>query len=264
MDIYNDFANIYDSLIDAPYKDWANYIEQLWQRHGAEPNSPPQEGCPKGGVVLDLACGTGSLTHILAAKGYDMIGIDASAEMLSVARQKGDANGQILFLHQDMREFELYGTVDAIVCVCDSINYLTDPADLVRVFALVHNYLNPGGLFIFDINSEYKYTNILADNTFAHTSDTAAYIWENFYDAYGKINEYDMTFFVKDETSAHYRRFEETHVQRAYSVQEIKSALKSADLEYLAHYGELTFEAPKSDNARIFFVSLKSKNPENQ
>jgi len=244
MDIYGDFANIYDSFISAPYEDWARYIEKIWCAHGATPRS-----------VLDLACGTGGLTHILAAKGYDMIGLDISAEMLAIARQKGDGDGQILYLHQDMRNFELYGTVDAIVCVCDGINYLTDPTDLGRVFALARNYLNPGGLLVFDINSEYKYENILADNTFAQADDNAVYIWENFYYPTERINQYDMTFFVKDEGVERYRRFEETHVQRAYSVQEIKSALVGADLEYLAYYGELTFGVPKPDAERIFFVA---------
>jgi SAM-dependent methyltransferase len=251
MNIYKDFANIYDSFIDAPYENWAQYIEEIWKKYGAAPK-----------IVLDLACGTGSLTHILVKKGYDMIGLDASAEMLSIARRKGDADSQqILFLHQDMRKLELYGTVDAIICLCDGINYLTDPADLERVFALIRNYLNLGGLFIFDINSRHKYENILADNTFAHADDAAAYIWENFYDADEKINEYNMTFFVKNGNSTHYRRFEETHIQRAYSIQEIKSALKSADLEYLSHYGELTFDTPKADDARIFFVVRQNGYP---
>ena len=243
MDIYGDFANIYDEIIDAPYEEWAQYIEEIWRTHGTAPKT-----------VLDLACGTGSLTQILAKKGYDMIGLDISAEMLAIARQK---DADILFLQQDMRQFELYGTVDAIVCVCDGINYLTDPADLARVFALVRNYLNPGGLFVFDINTRHKYENVLADNIFAFQSDTAAYIWENFYDTDTKINEYDMTFFVQSGDGGCYRRFEETHTQRAYDVQEIRSALEDADLEFLALYGELTFDAPQSDTERIFFAARK-------
>ncbi|MDR2182988.1 MAG: class I SAM-dependent methyltransferase [Clostridiales bacterium] len=245
MDIYRDFAHVYDDFIDAPYEDWADYIEEIWRAHGAAPK-----------LVLDLACGTGNLTHVLAGRGYDMIGVDASAEMLSVAAQKGTG---ILFLHQDMRSFELYGTVDAIICMCDSLNYLKDPADLSRVFALAHNYLNPGGLFVFDINSRHKYQNMLADNIFAGTDENAAYIWENCYDPQSKINEYYITFFVKDGDGAFYRRFEEAHLQRAYGADEIKSALAGADLEYLAHYGELTFDAPKPDDARIFFVTRKGE-----
>jgi len=243
MDIYIEFASVYDDFIAAPYADWAKYIEDIWYTHGAKPR-----------LVLDLACGTGSLTCLLSDKGYDMIGIDVSAEMLAIARQK-DAG--ILWLQQDMREFELYGTVDAIVCICDGINYLTDEIDLTRVFALVRNYLNPSGLFVFDINSEYKYANTLANNTFASIGESAAYIWENFYDANERINEYDITFFAKDGEGAEYHRFDETHIQRAYNVEEIKSALKGADLEYLAHYGELTLDTPKPDEARIFFVAKK-------
>jgi len=245
MNIYGDFANIYDRFINAPYEDWAHYIEELWQMHGALPKS-----------VLDLACGTGGLTRILAKKGYDMIGVDISAEMLTVARQKGmGIDSQILYLQQDVREFELYGTVDAIVCVCDGINYLTKPKDLIQTFSLVRNYLNPSGLFVFDINSEYKYKNILSDNTFAQTDENAAYIWENYYDPNDRINEYDITFFVKE--GKHYRRFEEVHTQKAHSVKEIKSALISADLEYITHYGELTKNEPKLDSERIFFVAQK-------
>lgn len=240
MEIYGSFAQIYDKFIDAPYEDWARYIEEIWEAQGAAPK-----------LVLDLACGTGSLTRILAKKGYDMIGVDISAEMLSVARQK-DAG--ILFLQQDMRNFELYGTVDAIICACDSINYLADPTDLEAVFRHVENYLNPGGLFIFDINTEYKYENILADNAFAHADDDAAYIWDNFYDVDERLNEYAITFFAKRD-GGHYCRFEEVHFQRAYSTSEIKAALSHANLEFLAEYGELSFEAPKPDAKRIFFVA---------
>lgn len=140
-------------------------------------------------LIAELGCGTGNITGRLAKEGYDMIGIDISEEMLSVARQKavdeGDKN--ILYLLQDMTEFELYGTVDVILCLCDSINYITEYEDIVKVFKLVNNYLEPGGLFIFDINTEYKFKNILGENTFADSEENAAYIWQNYYDENERI-----------------------------------------------------------------------------
>jgi SAM-dependent methyltransferase len=205
-------------------------------------------------LVLDLACGTGSLTSILSKRGYDMIGVDISEEMLAIARRK---DPDILFLQQDMRKFELYGTVDAIICACDAINYLTENGDLEQVFKLAANYLNPGGLFIFDINTEYKFKEILADNTFAAADDTAAYIWENFYDDNDKINEYSITCFAKDGEV--YNRFDELHMQRAYSVNEIKAALAAANLEFLAHYHEMTQEEPEAKAERVFFVAKSKK-----
>ena len=148
MEAYTGFAAVYDTFMDnVPYGEWCEYLTGLLKENGVE-----------SGLVLDLGCGTGSLTELLAARGYDMIGIDYSEEMLELAAGKRAESGQdILYLCQDMREFELYGTVRAVVSICDCINYITDPADLAEVFSLVNNYLDPGGVFIFDLNTEYKY-----------------------------------------------------------------------------------------------------------
>ncbi|MCL2753664.1 MAG: class I SAM-dependent methyltransferase, partial [Defluviitaleaceae bacterium] len=155
MEIYSIFAQVYDKFMQAPYNNWADFIEDLWEKHsGVKPK-----------LVLDLACGTGSMSQIFAKKGYETIGIDASPEMLTEARQKDDAT---LYLMQDMRSFELYGSVDAIICLCDSINYILSYEELVQIFTLCKNYLNSGGTLIFDINTEYKYSKILADNDFSH------------------------------------------------------------------------------------------------
>lgn len=237
--IYGGFAQIYDKFMEMPYKEWVDYIEAIWRRFGCTP-----------ALVLDLACGTGGLTTELAARGYDMIGVDVSAEMLAIARAK---DPRPLYLQQDMRHFELYGTVDAIICGCDGLNYLLDEADLAATFALCANYLNPGGILIFDINTEYKFSQVLADGTFAATCDDAAYIWENFYDPEEKINEYALTCFVKE--GGVYRRFEETHYQRAYSPEEIEAALSGANLKLLDQYHELTFDPPKRGSERVFFVT---------
>jgi 2-polyprenyl-3-methyl-5-hydroxy-6-metoxy-1,4-benzoquinol methylase len=141
---------------DIDYSQWADYIEQIFRRNGVSPS-----------LAADLGCGTGSFCMEMAKRGYEMIGIDLSAEMLSCARQKAlEAGADILYLNQDMTEFELYGTVDAITCLMDSVNYVTYKSDLKRLFRLVNNYLNPGGLFVFDINSPYKIENILGTNVF--------------------------------------------------------------------------------------------------
>ena len=236
--IYGGFAQIYDKFMDMRYAAWVEYIRAIWRRFGLSPN-----------MVLDLACGTGGLTAILNWQGYEMIGVDASAEMLTIARQKDEG---ILFLQQDMRSFELYGTVDAIICCCDGINYLLDEEGLRSTFALCANYLNPKGLLVFDINTEHKFSKVLADNIFADTCDDSAYIWENTYHEDEKINEYAISCFVREGEV--YRRFDEVHLQKAHSPREIEAALARAGFEVVGQYHELTFDAPRHDSQRVFFV----------
>ena len=148
MEAYTGFAEVYDTFMDnVPYEEWGAYLCGLLEEYGI-----------RDGIVADLGCGTGTMTEYLAEKGYDMIGIDASEEMLEIAQEKKEKSGyEILYLLQDMREFELYGTVRAIISVCDSINYITEPGDLRQVFHWADNYLDPDGVFIFDFNTEYKY-----------------------------------------------------------------------------------------------------------
>ena len=152
MEAYTAFAEVYDAFMDnIPYEKWADYVHGLLEEYGI-----------KDGLVLELGCGTGSLTELLAVMGYDMIGVDSSGDMLGTAMEKRERSGlDILYLLQDMREFELYGTVRAVVSVCDSMNYITEYEDLTQVFRLVNNYLDPGGMFIFDLNTEYKYRQVL-------------------------------------------------------------------------------------------------------
>lgn len=205
MQAYTGFAQVYDIFMDnVPYDNWTEYLAGLLQEYGV-----------KDGLVLELGCGTGKITRRLALKGYDMIGIDLSYEMLEIAREKeysddswteaaepeGDLNDRnpILYLQQDMREFELFGTVSAVVSICDSMNYITSEEDLIKVFQLVNNYLDPGGLFIFDMNTEYKYKNLLGDATIAENREDCSFIWENYYDEENHMNEYNMTIFVKAE-----------------------------------------------------------------
>lgn len=245
MRAYNKFASVYDLFMgNAPYDEWTDYILEIWQRLNYFPK-----------LVLDLACGTGNMTIRLSKKGFDMIGIDISEEMLMAAREKShEFENSILYLRQDMCEFELYGTVDAIVCICDGINYLTENGQIYQAFKLIKNYLNPGGYFIFDINTEHKFKNILSNNFYSEVLEEAAYIWQNYYDEDERINEYQATFFTKNNQNNFYERFDELHYERAYSIDEISKLIELAGLRLVDIYDDLTFDEPNSKSERIFFV----------
>ena len=245
MEAYTGFASVYDTFMDnIPYGEWCEGITSVLKRYGV-----------RDGLVLDLGCGTGSLTELLAAAGYDMIGVDNSEEMLQLATEKRERSGHdILYLCQDMREFELYGTVAAVVSVCDSLNYITDPDDLVTVFRLVNNYLDPGGIFVFDMNTEYKYGTLLGDSTIAEDRDECSFIWDNQYDAEEKINIYDLSIFVREDGDL-YRKYHETHYQRAYSPEEIKTALAEAGMEFIGIYDGFSEEPPRKDSERITVIA---------
>ena len=180
---------------------------------------------------MDLGCGTGSMTELLADAGYDMISVDASEEMLELAYEKRAESGHdILYLLQDMREFELYGTVRAIVSVCDSLNYITEEEELLHVFRLVRNYLDPDGVFFFDMNTIYKYSEMLGETTIAENREEGSFIWENYYDPEEQLNQYDLTLYIRDEDDR-YTRFEETHIQKAYALERVLELLEKAGLK---------------------------------
>lgn len=244
MDSYTGFAALYDLFMDnIPYEEWAEYLNTLLKENNI--NS---------GIILDMGCGTGTITELLANKGYDMIGIDNSDEMLNIAiDKKNKSDLDILYLLQDMREFELYGTVAAAVSICDSMNYITEYDDLVDVFSLVNNYLDPGGVFIFDLNTEYKYENI-GDTVIAENRDEGSFIWENSYFSDEKINQYDLTIFERLENNL-YEKHDETHIQRAYSLDEIKSALNEAGLEFVKAYDAFTHNPPTGQSERIYVIA---------
>jgi SAM-dependent methyltransferase len=245
--MYRDFAFYYDRLMsDVDYAGWADYIVEIIKRNKLRPE-----------LIADLGCGTGSFCLEMAKRGYDMIGIDLSSEMLSCARQKAlEAGADILFLNQDMTSFELYGTVDVITCLVDSINYITYKSDLKRLFKLVRNYLNPGGLFIFDINTPYKFEAVFSSNVFCETSEEVSYIWENSFDRAKKLCRFDLTFFAKEGEL--YRRFDEVHYERCYLPEELKAMLLSAGLSVRSVYGGLTFGKPSEHSERMFFVCKKT------
>ena len=244
-EIYSDFAQVYDRLQDIDYNTFVEYYQRLFAAFGCKPE-----------LVLDLGCGTGNITIPLAECGFDMIGVDISEEMLYIASEKARAaqlDKRILFLNQDMTEFELYGTVDAAVCALDGVNYLTEDGDLDRLFSLMHNYLNPNGLFIFDINTRHKLCDILGDNTYTYDNDGAYCIWNSFFDGNDNICEFDLDFFVR-QPSGLYMRGEEVQFERAYSDFEIRKAAESAGLHVLAAFDDRTQNAATAESERVFYV----------
>ena len=190
MEAYTSFAYVYDTFMDnVPYGEWARHIREKLCEHGVTD-----------GIVLDLGCGTGTMTERLAGYGYDMIGVDNSEEMLELAMEKKTESGyDILYLLQDMRGFELYGTVRAVVSVCDSVNYITEPDELEEVFRLVNNYLDPKGIFLFDFNTVHKYRDVIGDSTIAEDRGVCIFIWDNRFYEKEQINEYDLTLFIAED-----------------------------------------------------------------
>ena len=245
MDAYTSFAQVYDLFMDnVPYEEWSRYVIELLKEEKIEE-----------GLVLDLGCGTGKMTRLLATAGYDMIGIDNSEEMLEIAREcQYEQEDGILYLLQDMREFELYGTVRAVVSICDSMNYILDEEDLLQVFRLVNNYLDPKGLFIFDMNTRYKYAELLGETTITENREEGSFIWENYFDEEEDINQYDLTLFIREDGDL-YRKYEETHFQRVYDLDVVKRLLEEAGMEFVAAYDAFTREPVKEDSERIYIIA---------
>ena len=242
MGSYENFARVYDELMDnVPYEEWAQFILNLLQDRKITE-----------GLVLELGCGTGKLISLLGKAGFDMIGVDNSVEMLQIAREK--TSQDFLYLLQDMREFELYGTVKAVISVCDSVNYITKKEELRKVFQLVNNYLDPEGLFIFDFNTEYKYRELIGETVIAEDREDVSFIWFNEYDEDSHLNDIDLKVFVQEEGDI-YRKFQEEHIQRGYTLDEIKQLLEESGLIFLEAYEEYTTQAPQPDSGRIVVVA---------
>ena len=251
MSAYESFARVYDMFMDnIPYKEWCNYLTGLLKEYEVDD-----------GLVLELGCGTGNATRLLSDAGYDMIGVDNAPDMLEIALEKKEEEGQdILYLCQDMREFELYGTVKAIVSICDSMNYITEDEDLLEVFKLVNNYLDPEGVFIFDLNTVYKYEKILGEQTIAENREDASFIWDNYYYEEERINEYELNLFIREDAESEtegdlYRRFRETHFQRAYTLEEITRIVEESGLQFVTAYEAFTKEPPSKNSERIYVIA---------
>ena len=245
MEQYTNFAKVYDLFMDnVPYDKWIEQIKDILHKENIFD-----------GLICDLGCGTGTITEGLSNIGYDMIGIDNSYDMLDIAMEKKYASGNdILYLCQDMREFELYGTVRAVISRCDSLNYIQSLSELKEVFSLVNNYLDSKGVFIFDMNTIHKYQDILGENTFAEVREQASFIWENTYDIEERINEYDLNLFIRLEDDT-YKRFEERHVQRAYTFDEIVSAIESSKMSLERYMDADTYGEISENTERILFIA---------
>jgi len=255
--IYADFASVYDIFMeDVPYGEWAEFLVGLIARYGvSRPVVEDDTLASERNLVLDLGCGTGSLTELLAEMGYDMIGVDNSPEMLRLAMEKRDTAGHsTLYLLQDMRELELYSTVGTVISVCDSLNYLLSEEDLLETFRLVNNYLYPGGIFIFDFNTVYKYETVIGDATIAEAREECSFIWDNYYDAESCVNEYDLTIFVREKGEL-FRRFQETHYQRGYTLEQMRRLVEEAGLLFVEALDADTHGEVTARSERIYVIA---------
>lgn len=244
---YEYLAQCYDQFTeDVNYEGWADYVE----RHFAHSRLPIR-------TVLDLACGTGSLTRLLAQRGYEMIGADLSEEMLAQAAEKcrGVGDPEPIFLHQAMEELDLYGTIDACVCCLDSVNYVTRPRKLARTFQRVHTFLMPGGLFLFDINTPDKLRG-LDGQMFLDETEDAYCVWRAEYTPRRRICTYGMDIFQRTEGDL-WQRWEEVHEEFAYEPEELEEMLRQAGFQHIKQFGELRMRAPRPGEGRIFFAARK-------
>ena len=240
---YNRFAYIYDVFMsDEPYDTWADRINGLISKYTPDCQS-----------ILDLGCGTGVMTRLLRDRGYNMTGLDLSPDMLAVAASYDD---DILYINQDMCELELPYTFDCMISAYDSINYLTASEDILSCFQRVFEYLEPGGLFIFDFHNVGYYAAI-GESVIAENRDAGSFIWENYYDPDTHINEYDLTLYILDE-DGRYTRSEETHVQRGYSLEEMTEALLDAGFEILEYSDTDTDSEPDENTGRIRITTRKA------
>lgn len=248
--IYDLLAPFYDSInADIDYKAWADFFEKIFDK---ESKARPE-------LVLDLGCGTGKMTLELASRGYDMTGIDLSTEMLDVARGIAEEAGHdILWLAQDMREFELYGTVDAAVSCLDCINHLTKPSDVKKTFDLVHNYLIPDGIFIFDINGKAKFENVYADRSYVMEEDGGVCIWQNYYDKKTKLCDFYITLF-EETPDGRYERYDEEETERMFTLSDMKKMLSASGLEFIGAYSDFNFTEADDSSERIYIAARCKK-----
>ncbi|MBN2983258.1 MULTISPECIES: class I SAM-dependent DNA methyltransferase [Cohnella] len=263
MRSYRQFASVYDRLMEEmPYAEWMNFARRCWEKYGMP------------ATVADLGCGTGNIAIPLAKAGFTVFGIDLSADMLAVGRSKWDSAsggdlirsrepGSIRWLQQDMCDWELPEPVDAVISFCDSLNYLTEKPDIVSVFRRTFAGLAPGGLFLFDVHAPRQLARYAEEQPFVLDERDVAYIWTCEYDPARQEIEHDLTFFVReDEQSggqAAYRRFEESHVQRAYEPEWLKDELAAAGFELLHLVADFQWSEPNAESERLFFVARKPK-----
>ncbi len=251
--IYGLLAPFYDKInADVDYSAWCDFIEEIIKR----------EYKGRAELVLDLGCGTGRMTLELARRGYDMTGVDCSPEMLDFARDAAEKQGlsdRILWLCQDMCEFELYGTVEVAVSCLDCINHITSRADLKRCFALTHNYLSPDGLFIFDINGKGKFETVYADNSYVMEDDGAFCVWENYYNEKSGLCYFYINLF-NEAPDGRYERFYAEQRERMYTLRMLKRMLAESGFEFIGAYSSFDFAPADDKDERIYIAARCKKN----
>lgn len=246
MNNYVEFASLYDELMnDFDYEKWANYIEAIFERYKIIPKD-----------ILEMACGTGSLSYHLAKRRYNLVCFDLSSDMLSKAYEKLVKLRNVKLLEQDMINFQINKKFDSVISICDSINYITDKKDLQNCFYNVFSHMNDNGIFIFDINSYYKLKNIIGNNTFIEERENIFYAWQNYYDDEKDICEFYLTFF-KDNGADLYHRFQEEHIEKAYKTEEIIQMLNKAGFSKVDYYNGFTLDEVNEFSERINFVAIK-------
>ncbi|WP_306456687.1 class I SAM-dependent DNA methyltransferase [Paenibacillus aquistagni] len=252
MQAYGQFALVYDRLMeDMPYAEWLAFAEEAWERYGVKPTT-----------VVDLGCGTGSLAIPLAKKGYRVIGLDLSDAMLTMGREKesqaGRLKGDIQWVHQDMRSWEVPDAVDAVLSFCDSMNYLTEPEDIKAMIRQTAGQLRTGGVLLMDMHHVRQFEAYAEEQPFTLDEGDVAYIWYSDYDADRMEIEHQLTIFVRDDSTGRYERIDESHRQRAYDPAWIEQELRQAGFEQIEWYGDFTFEAPAEDCRRMFVAAKRA------
>jgi len=272
MEAYTGFAEVYDIFMDnIPYEQWAQYVIELLEENKINAEL-------ENSSIIDLGCGTGTFTELLSNAGFEMIGIDNSQEMLMIASSKKFKNitecveyeesaecedtqeyknsDSIIYTLQDMRDFAVPTPVSAVISVCDSMNYIIEEDELSEVFKCVKKALDVNGIFIFDMKTQHFFRDILGENTIAENRENAAFIWDNYYYEEDSINEYEMAIFIEEENGL-FRKYEETHIQRGYTIEEVKISIAISGLEIVNIYDAFTKNPPTDDSERIYFVVKK-------
>ena len=266
---YRSFASVYDEFMDGTdYHKTADQIQDMITRFGVSKPTQKRTGASEArdvllaaekNLVVDLGCGTGKFTEILADRGYDVMGINLSEEMLGIALERRDSlRHRTLYLCQDMREFELYGTAGTFVSVGDSVNYLLTDEDMIKLFKRVNTFLFPGGIFVFDFKTLHLYRDVIGDSTIAEDREDCSFIWENWYDDESRINEYDLSLFIREtgvkEDDNLFRKYQEIHRQRGYTLEEMKRFAEEAGLTWIAEMDSDSMGPVSEESERILCV----------
>lgn len=244
---YQCFARYYDILTsNVDYHKRAEYFHKIISTYSNKSK----------GLLLELACGTGSLCEAMSKIGYDVIGTDYSQEMLTVALDKKiDSGENIQYLCQDMRELDMFGTIDITICALDGLNHLNCIEDVAKVFERVSLFSEKDGLFIFDMNTQYKHSSVLADNVFAYDEESVYCVWQNSFNSEDYSVEITLDFF--EEVDGLYQRFSESFSETAYTTSEIDELLVANNFEVIAHFDDDSFDLPHEKSERIIYVAKK-------